>query len=285
MLRKLITNQQLICHHHGDPPWSIIAAEKKKLAIHLTRRNYLSHIYFFHRRKAAMELSQRVIAVSDFIKNELELTYKINPLKITRIYNGVDTDYFRPIDSVPRNDNLILFVGRINPVKGLHYLIEAMSYVCKYKPNATLIIVGKGNDPYYHRLLEMVNHYRLESRVKFMGYITKRSLVNLYNMASLVAIPSVYEPFPLVAVEALSCGRPVIASNAGGLKEIIYNGKNGFLVPPRSRDLADTIISVLNRENFSLEIGKNGRETVLKHFTLQKQIKQILNVYNYVLHK
>jgi glycosyltransferase involved in cell wall biosynthesis len=222
-----------------------------------------------------MELSQHVIAVSDFIKNELELTYKINPLKITRIYNGVDADYFRPINSVPRNDNLILFVGRINPVKGLHYLIEAMSYVCKHKSNAKLIIVGKGNGPYYHRLLEMVNHHRLESRVKFMGYIMKRSLVvNLYNMASLVAIPSLFEPFPLVAVEALSCGRPVIASNTGGLKEIISNGKNGFLVPPRSRDLADTIISVLNQENFSMEMEKNARETVLKHFTLQNRLSK-----------
>ena len=160
---------------------------------------------------------------------------------------GVDLDLFRLIPcqqardeiGVPPEHQMILFVGRIQPIKGIDTLIRALAMLLRKRPHLAgklcVCIIGGAGDPAADdemaRLQALERELGIDDRVAFLGSRDQETLVNYYNAATMVVVPSHYESFGMVALEAMACGTPVIASDVGGLSLNIADGFNGYLVP------------------------------------------------------
>jgi len=144
--------------------------------------------------------------------------------------NGVDTTTYHPAVRPEAPEPYVLFVGRLVPQKGVDVLLRAFGAVLRRIPRARLLLVGDGEQRLY--LERMARALGLMPHVVFLGWRTGPDLVRLYQQAEVLAVPSVYEPFGLVALEGLACGRPVVASRTGGLADIVTDGTDGWLVEP-----------------------------------------------------
>lgn len=175
------------------------------------------------------------------------------------IPNGVDLSIFRPSHHPPSaREQTILFVGRLVSQKGVDVLLRAFRVLLFRFPAARLIIAGDGYEALY--LQRLSRYLGIFEEVSFLGWQSASSLVRLYQNARAVAIPSRYEPFGLVALEALACATPVVASETGGLAEIIRNGVDGYLVPPDDHlRFAHRLAILVSDSSYAAELGKVGR--------------------------
>ncbi len=215
--------------------------------------------------------SDRVITVSSFIKSNLDELVGYDT-KAAVCPMGTDTNAFVSEDQVELKEkygiglkHVLLFVGRLIEVKGIEYLIEAMKIVSNEIQDLKLLIAGRGI--LERRLKEKVKKSNLSSYVSFLGDVKHQNLVDYYNICDLVILPSIIDKYGqteslgVVVLEAMSCGKPVIASNVGALPEIVKDGYNGALVIPKNpMDIADKIIKMLKRTDRNL-LEKNARKT------------------------
>jgi glycosyltransferase involved in cell wall biosynthesis len=164
-----------------------------------------------------------------------------------------------PIAELEGQGPVIGFVGRLAPEKGVSCLVEAMGKVVKSHPEARLAIVGDGEErPHLEALSESLG---ISARVFFLG--SQDNLPSCIAAMDIVVLPSLSEGFGLAAVEAMSAGRPVVASAVGGLVEIIKDGATGFLVPPNDPDaLAARLTTILSDPDLAAELGSAGQKRV-----------------------
>ena len=172
-----------------------------------------------------LAVADHVIVNSVAVRDELAVAG--TPVSV--IPNGVDSDRYRPAVDWPKDDGYVLFVGRLVPQKGVGTLLEALAAL-RRRSSARLVVVGDGQLELF--LQRMARNLGCSDRVDFAGWARGDELIRSYQRAQFVVMPSWYEPFGIVALEAMACGRPVIASATGGLMEIIEDGRNGFVVPP-----------------------------------------------------
>ncbi|MBS3067484.1 glycosyltransferase family 4 protein [Candidatus Micrarchaeota archaeon] len=183
------------------------------------------------------------------------------------IYNGVDEKLFRPMknndwkDKLGIKEKMILTNVRLLPQKGLYYLISAMKKI----HNAELVIFGRGQ---MKRELE-IHAKKINVKVHFVTErITDAQLVKLYGSADCFTLPSLYEPCSVALIEAMACAKPIVATDAGGNKELIENWKGGIIVPTRDSDsLANAINKILNNKKLATKFSQFNRKRVLKGFT------------------
>jgi D-inositol-3-phosphate glycosyltransferase len=212
-----------------------------------------------------MRFADRLVAATPLEKNQMVWAYGASPQKIEVVPPGVDLNRFKPMDrrkaraniGVPAEHRLLLVVGRIQPLKGIDILLRALALVkrreARLATNICLSIIGGDPNPdsgveqrEFERLKSLRVELGIEDLVTFLGAKDQDTLVNYYSAAEMVVMPSHYESFGMVALEAMACGTPVIASDVGGLSFNIEDGFNGFLVPGRdARALADKIILLL----------------------------------------
>ena len=192
---------------------------------------------------------------------EVEMNKRRMPIrKLEVLKNGVDTDVFKPSKDWPKDRGYILFVGRLVEQKGVEYLLRALSYVGQ-KFDVGLKIVGHGE--YKEWLVRLSTNLALSSPVDFVPWVEHEKLAELYQGARLVVIPSVFEPFGMVALEAMACKRAVVASRTGGLTEIVRHGKTGFLAQPKDHlDLAQWIMKLLKDDELRNSMGEAGCESI-----------------------
>ena len=170
---------------------------------------------------------------------DLDRLYETSPYKVRVIPAGVDLDLFRPVDKSRARRTLgltekqvVLSVGRIEPLKGLDTLIGAFAMLDD-PANTRLLVVGgaPGRDREIERLKSIAEGLGLQDRVSFVGAVDQTELPTYFSAADVFVLPSHYESFGLVALEAMACGLPVVASRVGGPRAIIKDGRTGYLIP------------------------------------------------------
>lgn len=280
-----------IIHFHGGPGGLFFLREINIPVIYTVHHTYYQQYRFIHKQKwkwifsliesSSYKKADKIIAVSSSTKNVLVERYGLREERIKVIPNGVDLSRFHPmnIDKIP---NSILYVGRLDKRKGIDFLVKTIPLIKKEIPEIKLFIVGKGK---LRKPLEKFIHFHhLESNIQFLGFIPDRELPQWYNKAEITVIPSVFEGFGITAIESMACGTPVIATKVDGLKDVIDDGKTGFLIAPSNKEeLSNTIIRILKNEKLRDKIIKNGKKEILDRFKWNKIIGEILGIYQTVI--
>jgi D-inositol-3-phosphate glycosyltransferase len=234
------------------------------------------------------------------VKNILDL-YDVTGENIELIRTGVDERLFRPIDKETaiketgiNFKNIILFVGRITKAKGLRILVKAFAKVKnQFNEEIKLMVVGGDTSGVMHseaesrekkHLKRLIKKLGLKEDVIFLGPVNRELLPYIYSIADVCAVPSLYESFGLVAVEAMSCGTPVIASKVGGLVHTVIDGYSGLhFLPGRSDQLAKAILKLITDSEKMKKIGVNARLRTAREFGLERTVKQIKSLYELLL--
>lgn len=199
---------------------------------------------------------QRIIASTGQERQELLRHYGAATERVSIIPCGVNLERFQPVDKKTArqqlglpDDKVILFVGRIEPLKGITRLIEAMPHLQNgHKPRLIIIGGDKNSQSEMERLQSLCHELRIADSVSFPGMIKQEKLPYYYSAADTCVVPSYYESFGLVALESLACGTPVVATDVGDLKHIIRQGETGYVVTDNNpRHLADKIALVLSK--------------------------------------
>ncbi len=212
-----------------------------------------------------------IIASTEKEKEELVLHYGSSPERIGVVPCGVNLELFQPVNKeIARqqlgfvDDKVILFVGRIEPLKGIDQLIKAMPYLQDTQGVRLVIIGGDENSQYeLERLQGLSRNLHVQDSVTFLGLIKHEQLPYFYSAADVCVVPSYYESFGLVALESLACGTPVVATDVGDLKSIIRQGKTGYVVIDNTpHHLADKIALLLSRPSPDTESALSIRASV-----------------------
>jgi glycosyltransferase involved in cell wall biosynthesis len=216
--------------------------------------------------KLCYRLSPHIIANSRDTMERLMYSYSISPKKISVIYNGVNHKLFNPkVDGeIIRNKlgiqnlKVILYVGDFSLLKGVYHLILSFKKVVKEMRDACLLMVGGYKENSYIMLRELIKQANLGGHIKVIGFVPYFELPKYYAAADICVIPSLYEAFGNVALEAMASGKPVVASKVGGLKEIVKE-KSGILVNPGDVNmLAQSLLYLLRNPEVIFEMGKNA---------------------------
>ena len=245
----------------------------------------------------AAQTADMIVTVSNAMKDEL-IGLGFPAEKIRVVYNGVDPEKYncntvskekvreiRQYYGLKDDDLMVLFLGRLVSVKGVDKLIAAMTHVLQKIPNAKLVIVGLGDMQEY--LSRLAQNLKLQDNIKFrFEFIPEEERIAHYAACDMAVFPSVYEPFGIVAIEAMSMEKPVVvgASGVSGMREIVVaSGEEqcGFHVNPNDpTDIAWGIINSLQDPEKRRQLGQNGRKRVLKEFTWDEIAKRTIQNYN-----
>jgi D-inositol-3-phosphate glycosyltransferase len=242
--------------------------------------------------------ADRIVAATLAERAQLEWLYKADARKIIVIPPGVDTSRFYPIPideakqfvGVPPEKCLLLYVGRIEPLKGVETLIYAVALLRKRaacpKQSVYLSIIGgepdtspEAMDAEMARLRMLCSQLGMDDVVVFLGKRSQDTLPYYYSAAQVVVVPSHYESFGLVALEAMACGTPVIASQVGGLAFLVQDGVTGYHVPDDDPEaLCEKLASLLGDETLRRSLGRNAAEYA-QNYAWEKIAKQIVGLY------
>jgi len=224
----------------------------------------------------------KIIAISSYIKSLL-LEQGFLSSNITVVNYGVDTNLFKPMNVEKPNIFTILYVGRIVFPKGIHNIIIALAKILKKDKNVQLLIAGDvdEDEEYFNYLKKLIRLLRLTNNVSFLGKISHADLPSIYNKANVFVYPSIYpEPQGMAILEAMACGVPVVASNIGGIPDMIRNNENGFLV--KANDpiaLAEAITILKENPETTVKIREKGLKVVRERFTWEIIAQRVLQEY------
>lgn len=217
--------------------------------------------------------SWKVVCCSNYMKEEVVRLFNTPSDKILVIPNGVDRNQFNGYSCLgdfrlryaAEKEKIILYVGRLVPEKGVDVLLGAMPSVLNSHPEAKLVVVGEGY--YKEELMRIAGQLNIFPKVHFTGYVDDETLKRLYKCASVAVFPSLYEPFGIVALEAMASGVPVIVSDVGGLSEIVENNVNGLKVEAKNSDsLSHAISYLLDNPDEAERLKQNAFKKVIEKY-------------------
>jgi glycosyltransferase involved in cell wall biosynthesis len=273
-----------IIHFHNDvdlsfPFFSYPSKKPKILHCHCLDTTYRMYKESFPSRFLFKAVANVYIAASKDIERMLfDLGVPSNRTRV--VHNCIDVEEFRP-NGERKVDNLLLFVGRLDPKKGLPVLIKSLDHL---KTAVRLVIIGplSYDVAYSKKLLTLIERAgnRTIHDVSYVGVQKKSELIKWYQKASVFVCPSLSEPFGIVNLEALSCETPVIGTNVGGIPEVVLDHENGILVPPNDPvKLAEGIQYLLDNSDDRVRYGKEGREWVTKNFSSRVIAEKLFKIY------
>jgi len=237
-----------------------------------------------------LNLFDRIIVVSEAVKRLTE-NCGVCRTRMSVIWNSADEDTFRPrskrktrkILNLPSEKKVILFVGHLATVKGINYLIRSMPSILR-RLEATLVIVGDGSER--SNLQHLVEILNLQPYVLFVRHLYPEKLALSYDAAYVFVLPSLIEGHPVVLLEAMASGLPVVATDVGGNNESVVDGVNGFLVDCMNPlSLAQAIIAILCDEKVMRRFSKKSSKLYFDNFCEKSQIRKYLSEYNKILAK
>ena len=238
--------------------------------------------------------STEVIVNSNFMKGHIQGLFGLpfdkinvipNGINLTN-FNGIERDYEFRRQYALDNEKIILYMGRLVYEKGIQHLIAAMPKILDNYHDAKLIIAGKGG--MIDELKAQVEYMGISNKVYFTGYLDAKQVQKMYKCADVAVFPSTYEPFGIVALEAMLAGVPTVVSDVGGLNEIVEHGVTGMKsYAGNSNSIADSILTLLYDHALAANVAKNAKAKVKElynwnkiaqdtHFTYQKAICQTM---------
>jgi len=252
--------------------------------LHNDLQRYISQIEWWLTYEA-----WRVIVCSHYMEAEVEDVFQLPADKIRVVPNGVDLSRYRPAAQVQgdrqrfasNQEQIIFFVGRLVREKGVDILLESIPKVLYYNPQAKFIIAGRGPAEDYLRV--RAKELGVYNRIYFTGYIDAATRDFLYREAAVAVFPSLYEPFGMVALEAMAAGTPVVVTDVGGLAEIVEHEKNGLkCYPDNPGSLADNILRLLGEPNLARRLAATAQVDLRNLYTWEEIAGRTRDVYSEV---
>jgi len=279
--------------HHGWVIASVLAEFDIPYVITLHGTEY----YAFKKYKEYQELTLRgihgaqiIMALTEQERKQAIGAYGIDPQKIIIVKSGTDTNMFKPLEidkqillksySVKDVDRpVVLFGGRLTAQKGLDTLLEAAEIYSQENERPITLIAGDGD--LREQSEQLAKQLQLDD-IYFLGSQDHQQMVKLYNIADVLAAPSRFEPFGLVALEALACGTPVIASNAEGFRQTINEHVGCLIESDDYKALAEKVTTFI-RDGFKEKVKHKAAAYVKQNFSWTRTVSHIESVYNQIL--
>lgn len=284
----------LVHLHFNYPPYSFITHLNIPVIITVhglnsvrVKRSYpksdylnFKFILYPYFEKKALKNATKVITVSRWAKEKSDRIIGIDS-KTTYIPNGIVYDRYG--NTQPKNifHPSIFFVGRLVKFKGVDILIKSFQMIKKTYPNIHLYIAGNG--PQGRKLKSLARKLNVHNEITFLNFLSEDEKLKMFKSADIFVVPSRIETFGIVVLEALASGAPVVASNVGGIPEILDNGKYGLLAEPENpEDFAQKIITLIKDKNLRDELREKGKQRA-KEYSWDDVASKTLELYSSVL--
>ncbi|HLB99991.1 MAG TPA: glycosyltransferase family 4 protein [Candidatus Bathyarchaeia archaeon] len=297
-------NASDLVHVHGHPYLSSLYAAKLakfyEKPVVLTQHNtfiayaggFWDHVEWLNDAavgKQVLKNADRIITVSTATKRYV-LSLGADPARMSVLHNGVDVDRFKPLKTlreekrrklgIPTKATVILTVRRLVYKNGIDTLIETATTAIKQNPNLIFLVVGTGPDQ--TQIQTQAKQLGISRNFRLMGFVSDEELPSFYNAADLFVLPSKSgEGLPLVSLEAMACGLPVIATDVGGIREIIPEGYGKF-VPPDSPDTMAEAVIEFSQVNLQ-PLKQKLRTRVEDRFSWEKNVEQLAQIYEQLI--
>lgn len=239
----------------------------------------------------AMNFADKILSVSEDLKVHI-VNLGIDKSKVHVVPNGVDTEIFKPAGKeharsvlhLPQEKKIVLFIGALRKIKGVDYLIEAAKYFVD--TDTDLYMVGR-DDGLRKSLEKRAEELKIAGFIKFTGPVNHEDIPLWISASDMLVLPSLSEGRPNVVLEALSCEIPVVATDVGGIPELMVEGETGYLVPAKDPEkLSEKINLLLENESLREKMGKLGRKSILQRgLTWEAHAKKTVDIYSELLSK
>ncbi len=256
--------------------------------LRIMKKQKLKYLYDILWGYNILKDSKKIIAQSLVEAKQCE-TMNVKKGKIEIIPNGIDLSEFKKLPkrknfrkkySIDNDEKIILFLGRINKIKGLDILVKAFANLEKEVNNIRLVIIGP-DDGYLNDLKNQINLLNISDKILLTGSLFGKEKLEAYVDADIYVLPSIYENFPNSVLEACAIGLPIVMTNACGLTNVI-NNKAGYAVPYDDSQLQSTIKRLLINDKIRKKFGKAGKK-IAKKFTWERSGKLLENIYKNIL--
>lgn len=231
--------------------------------------------------------ADRIIVSTPHERDALKQLYEVSQENVRVVSGGVDLSLFQPGNRQAAKTKLgvdgsqtLLYVGRLDPIKGVEVLIHTVSQITTWRNIEVLVVGGHPSDPEYQRLSEIARELAILDRIDFVGAQSHDLLPTYYQAADICVVPSYYESFGLVALEAMACGTPVVASRVPGLQTIVRDNQSGYIVPWHCPDaFADRLEILLCNDALRECMGSNAREIAMS-MSWDRSAQAVADVYS-----
>jgi len=245
--------------------------------------NLVKHNVFILLEMISIFFNDKVIAISNAVARSLMKVEFVSEKKIFVLHNGIDFQKFNKIADKKvistNNDIIIGLVCRLEPQKGILYLLLAMKIILAKFPTAKLEIVGDGS--LMNELIKFSKKIGISNSVKFFGKFA--DVIPFYKRMNVFVLPSIYEGFGIVLLEAMAAGVPVVATNVDGIKEVVTHGENGILVQPKDpQAIADAVIKIIENDQLTERFVMTGYKRA-ELFDIKEHVFKLHNFYQNLL--
>lgn len=291
-LRLLVGGTIVLTVHYTDWSFSLLGKRRKLLQIQRKRYEHLdlgcrTIIEYLEREKEFLNICDKVVVISRHSFRDLVKIHQVDEKKLVFISNALSSPKTLKKNSIRIREKyhilstemVIVFVGRLDVVKGIDILIGAFKQVVDRYPCARLFIVGDGN---FSKCLS--DSFGVCTRVTFTGFLSRKKLFELYNIADIGVIPSLHEEFGYVAIEMMSQKVPIIVNDTTGLSEIVDDTINGFKVALNAnrstwRRLIDKICFLIENPDIREQIGENAYDKFKTYYSVKSYRKKMIDFY------
>jgi glycogen synthase len=263
----------------NKPPLVIKLHTPEGLVYKLNREAYSRDRFLIEKLEEHWLLkAKQLIGLSKAITDLTRQHYKTKFKNIPIVPNPIDISSFK-YEPISKNENMVLYTGRLEFRKGVHVLARAIPHVLKKTPETKFVLIGDdcGMKSY---LVKKMKEFDIENSVTILDQLPREQLLEWYRRSSMCVVPSLWENHPYAILEAMACGRPVIATRVGGISEIIQHEQNGLLVETGSTiELAEAIVKLSSDEKVCGELGANARKTIETRYAPEEVMRKTLSIY------
>lgn len=289
--------QVVVTYHHDADIWGGITAKLARVPIVISSRRDIGyqlqkkHVWMY---RILNRFYTKIISVSDAVKREIVNREWADPDKIVTIYNGVkhqnyqcntnkdDAAAIKESLGIEPSKIIIGALGAFRPIKGQIYLVKAIAEVVKKHSNIKVLMVGYKETGYYKEVQQLINELGLKEYFICTG--DRYDIPRLLSIMDIFVLPSISEGLSNALLEAMSAGKPVIATHSGGNPEVVIHNETGLLVPPcGSTALSSAIQMLLEDEKLRNSIGSKGQNRVEKEFSLKKMVERNEELYEFLI--